>query len=1012
MQALAVTADNLTAAITRELLEDLGSDVTVLSDVSTLDVPNGLDPYQLIIVDWSLEAASSFCHRASEYRSGQSPVLIAVARRLDAAARDAARNAGVDDVIALDMNHALLFQRLLHAASRVTAGGTPEPRADPLQQDDPRFRALVPYARDITTILSPDGAILHESPSVTHLLGYPKNSLTGANAFDFIHADDLPAAQSAFHRLIENPSQPVSARYRFRHIDGTWRWLDTVGINAMADPSVGGILANSCDVTDQLTVESQLHDSIARYRDLFASAARQTQELELLEKVRVALARVMDLKTVIRTAINATEAAFGYRLISAYLLDGDFLNLQHQCGYEHVISRVPLTNSVSGRVIRTGVPVLLKDAHADPDFLAAIDGLVSEVCAPIFDQGRVVGMLNVESSDGMALDENDLRLVVAISEHLGIAVTRARLFDESRISDDRFHAAFNNAPTGMALMLADGCFLQVNETLGAMMGRSSRELLATDFFSLVRGRDRSRLRRRIERLQLAESTQEQVEVVIEHANGGKLWANVGISRVQDGVGHEDYFIVQAEDTSERKALLARLEHQAMHDPLTGLPNRTKLTERLESAIATRVQGTLHPALLLIDLDGFKLINDSFGHEAGDEFLVAAARRLKNALRGDDLIARLGGDEFAVLLYDVSSADDAERAADRLLHGLQAPFRVQRQDAFISASVGITVATQVDATPASILRQADIALYRAKDAGRGTYVTFNPRMTAPVPRGLKLERQLQDAINAGHVEVAYQPQIDLRTGRITGVEALARVADAAQGYYLPGDFLALAEQTGLILPIGWEVLERACAAWCHWPTSPQTMAPVLTVNFSAQQLQQPEIEQRIARALKRTGMDPTMLQIEVPERSWSLDPGTVLDVVDRLRAMGVRFAIDDFGAEVASLLHALTPRVDALSISPTLLATFQGQLGGSGFVRSLGNLAHERGLVLTAKAIETREQLASARALEIDQGQGYHLAPPMSSSQLSALLGDDHHVDMNESPLRLVQPEQPTSSIGA
>ncbi len=1002
MRALVITADNLTAAIMRDLLTDLGVAATVRPALPPMDDPTPLDSSALAIVDWKVAGAGAFCETIAGDPTGPAPVLMVVSRQGDPAAHNAALAAGADDVIGLAMNQQCLADHLLAAITLAATRAPIQRRGHSVRHNDTRLRLLLQYAPDVITVLAPDGGILYESPSVTRLLGYPDGSLIGENAFTFVHADDIPGVQAAFRSVLEHPAEPVRSRFRFRHQDGSWRWLETVGVNALDDPSVSGIIVNSRDVTDALVIHEQLEDSVARYRDLFASAARHTQELELLERVRVALAREMDLQVVIRTAVEAAAEAFGYRLVSIYLLDGDYLHLQHQRGYDQVITRTTLTKSICGRVVRTGDPLLLKDAHADPDFQAAIDGLVSEVCVPIRDQGTVVGVLNVESSDGMTLDEEDLRLTTAVSEHVGIAVTRARLFDEARISDARFHAAFSHAPTGMALVRAGGQVLQANRALAEMLGRDLDELLATDVFAFIRSHDHAQLRRRIERLRSQQSSNEQVELVMAHSTGRKLWANIGISCVRGIDGNDDYFILQVEDTSERKALLARLEHQATHDPLTSLPNRTNLANHVDQALTVARDGGARFGLLLIDLDGFKLINDSFGHEAGDEFLIAAARRLKNALRGDDFIARLGGDEFAVLLHDVSAATDAERAADRLLQAMKAAFRINGDDAFISASIGITTGTGDHESTAAVMRQVDIALYRAKDAGRGTFVTFHPRMTAPVPSGLTLERQLQEAISSGRVEVAYQPQIDLRTGLIAGVEALARVADADNGRYLPGDFLPLAEQTGLIVPIGWEVLERACADWSTWPMSSQSDAPVLTVNFSAQQLQQAEIEVRIASALERTGMDPAMLQIEVPERSWTVDPGAASDVIDRLRALGIRFAIDDFGAEIASLLHLLTPRVDALSISPALLTTFRGQRGGLGFVRSLGTLAHERGLVLTAKAIETQTQLASARSLEIDRGQGYYLAPPMSSSQLGALLGDEHRVAMDEMPLHLVR----------
>ncbi|HEV2109578.1 MAG TPA: EAL domain-containing protein, partial [Thermomicrobiales bacterium] len=560
--------------------------------------------------------------------------------------------------------------------------------------------------------------------------------------------------------------------------------------------------------------------------------------------------------------------------------------------------------------------------------------------------------------------------------------------------DARFRAAFDDAPTGMALVRGDGHFLQVNRALCQLLGKRSEELLNTDLLSLIRPRDRARLRRRLEQLRGRESTMEQLEIPMLHVDGRHLWVDLGISVINEAREAVNYFILQVQDTTERKALLARLEHQAHHDSLTSLPNRACFADHLERATGEDQEGQESIALLLIDLDGFKLINDSYGHAAGDGFLLAASQRLANALRGDDLIARLGGDEFGVLLRNVNTVKDAKRAAERLLAALRTPFRVGGHDALISASIGIAVESTDQAKPAELLRKADIALYRAKDAGRGTYVAFQARMATPTIATLDQERSLHRAITSGNVEVAYQPQLALATGGIVGVEALARVTHPDLGMLLPSDFLALAEQSGLIVVIGWHVLERACRDWQDWSRTSRSPLPVLSVNFSAQQLQQPDFASHIETILGDTGMDPGALQLEVSERSWTVDPTGAAKVIGELRAMGVRRSIDDFGSEVASLLHVLAPQVDGLSLSPSFLKSFRGRRGGMAFVRSFVTLAHDLGLTLTAKAIETEGQLATARSLGIERGQGYFLAPPMSASQVSALLADDHHVDLS------------------
>jgi diguanylate cyclase (GGDEF)-like protein/PAS domain S-box-containing protein len=998
MNTLVVTADNLTRAIMSDLLSERGHEVNTCTDVSSAIAITDSATVPLIILDWSVAGAEILCRHltgeTSEDSPGRRSLVLAVTREDNLATPARALAAGASDYISLAMAHQVIVARLA-AAERHAEEIVRRMRAEAAPQEiDARFRSLVQNAPDLITILSPDGKIRYESPAVARVLGYPDGSLEGKDAFSFIHPEDNDRTRAAFAEVLADPSNPVSVRFRFRHLDGSWRWLDTISVNAIDEPSVHGIIANSRDVTEQIEAETAVRTSAQRYQQLFVSARRQAQELELLEKVRVALAREMELSVVFHTVVEAIAETLAYTLVSAYLVEGEHLVLQHQTGYDRVIDRIPIDEGISGRVVRTGQPILLKDVKGDPGFLAAMGGLGSEICVPIMDQETVVGTLNVESKEGTALDEDDLRLMIALSENVSVAVARARLFTQARVSDARFRAAFDDAPTGMALVHGDGHFLQVNRALCQLLGRQPDDLLETDLLSLVRSRDQSRIRRRLQQLGDRETTTAQMEILMMHAEGHKVWVDLSISRVNGESESAGYFIIQTQDATERKALLARLEHQAHHDPLTALPNRTCFSEHLERATSEDQEEQENVALLLIDLDGFKLLNDTYGHAIGDGFLVAAAQRLANALRDDDVIARLGGDEFGVLLRDVSTVADAKKAAERLLNALRTPFRVESQDAVLSASIGIAVEQSQLATPAELLQKADIALYRAKHAGRGVCIAFHPSMATPAVAKIDQERHLQRAVTAGDVEVAYQPQISLTTGRIEGVEALARLAHAELGMLLPGDFLKLAEQSGLIVPMGWNILERACQDWQDWSRTSRSPVPILSVNFSAQQLQQSDVSSQIAKILRDTGMNPASLQLEISERSWAVDPKGATNVNDELRELGIRRSIDDFGSEIASLLHILAPQVDGLSLSPSLLNSFRSKRGGVGFIRAFVTLAHDLGLTLTAKAIETVSQLATARSLGIGRGQGYYLAPPMSSSQVAALLADDHHVDLS------------------
>jgi len=432
-------------------------------------------------------------------------------------------------------------------------------------------------------------------------------------------------------------------------------------------------------------------------------------------------------------------------------------------------------------------------------------------------------------------------------------------------------------------------------------------------------------------------------------------------------------------------LYEEIRHQAFHDGLTGLANRALFGDRVEHALARSARTGSLIAVLFVDLDDFKTVNDRFGHQAGDQLLRAVAERLGAIVRPGDTAARLGGDEFAVLLEDVQGQDEARLVAQRLIEAIRSPTRLGDVDALVGASIGIALSTAGGERAPDLLRNADFAMYRAKGAGKGRYEVFEASMRAGIAERAELEQIIHGAVDRNELRVAYQPIVELATGRIVGAEALVRWHPAGRPMLMPADFITLAEENGQIVAIGRWVIEEACRLGRRWQDQLDDPSFGMSVNLSARQFQHPDLVRDVKAALAATGLAPGSLTLEITESVLMQHTTSTIDTLGELRAHGVRLAIDDFGTGYSSLSYLDRFSVDMLKIDRTFVDGFGADREGPVLVRAIIELGQALGLEIVAEGIEREDQLGPLRALGCRFGQGYLFARPMDPEALSALL---------------------------
>jgi diguanylate cyclase (GGDEF)-like protein/PAS domain S-box-containing protein len=555
------------------------------------------------------------------------------------------------------------------------------------------------------------------------------------------------------------------------------------------------------------------------------------------------------------------------------------------------------------------------------------------------------------------------------------------------VSEQRFHSAFTHASIGMALVSADGQVRQVNRALIGLLGADETAMVGQPLEALFHEGDAETFASLLARVQRREVDAITAELRCRHSDGSDVWVALDGSFFDNPSAEASSLIVQMQDITARRSAEARLQHIAFHDSLTGLPNRSRFHEHMARAIE-RVQADPQRrfAVMFLDFDRFKLINDSMGHSAGDAFLIQVARRIRDNVRPGDVVARLGGDEFAVLCEDLEREAHAVTLAERLQLVLGEPLQISGTEISTSASIGITFSTIGYQLPEEVLRDADIAMYRAKAAGKARHALFDAGLHQQVTDRVRLEGELRRAVEAGHLSVAYQPLFNLASGKLTGFEALARWQHPVQGLISPAVFIPIAEETALIGPLTDFVLDAACRQLKLWQSRSAAFAGLsIQVNVSGNDIAHSAFAQRVTRAIVAARLQPNHLTLELTENVLMDRVDGAVDTLTRLRDLGVGLSIDDFGTGYSSLSYLSTLPIDSLKIDASFVRGMRNGSKEAEVVRAIVTLGASLGKSVIAEGIETESQFDQLRGMGCESGQGYHLSRPLAVENVELLL---------------------------
>lgn len=641
-----------------------------------------------------------------------------------------------------------------------------------------------------------------------------------------------------------------------------------------------------------------------------------------------------------------------------------------QPGYDLILSDYSLPQFSGLHALR-----ILKQSGLDVPFIL-VSGTIGEEAA--------VEAMQMGASDYLIKDRLG-RLGNSIRQTL----EKRRLEEENRLFTETLRLRNRAIESSLnAIVLTDArhpdhVVEYVNPAFERITGYAAREVVGRNC-RFLQGNDRNQPA--LQPIRAALRHQQEGRAVLRNLrkDGTVFWNDLLIAPVRNDAGEVTHFIGIVNDVTEIINYQQQLERQANYDALTGLANRNLLQDRLRQGIAFAQRRSRQLALLLIDIDDFKLVNDSLGHEAGDRLIREAGLRLKALMRGDDTVARLGGDEFVVALVDLDGDERILHAMQRIVAEMARPFTISDRELYVTCSIGVSVYPRDGEDGITLLRNADTAMYRAKEQGRNSFRFYTPDMNDKAVERLLLESRLRGALERNELWLAYQPVIDLRTAQICALEVLVRWTNPVDGLVLPGQFIPVAEETGLIVPIGDWVLETACAQASAWRAAGLPAVQVL-VNVSTRQFAREHILQSVSEALAHSGLDSRYLGLELTESLLMRNADAAAGTLRKLKELGVGLAIDDFGIGYSSLNYLRRLPLDRLKIDGSFIQDIRDAGSVAPIVSAIASLGRSLGMKVVAEGMETVEQLRFVRDHGCDEGQGYLFCKPVPADEMAAVL---------------------------
>ncbi|GAB4480444.1 MAG: hypothetical protein Kow0088_22040 [Anaerolineales bacterium] len=847
-----------------------------------------------------------------------------------------------------------------------------------LRQSEARYRHLVENVPIGLYRTDKDSHLLDANRTFANMLGYESETmLIGADLRQFlVNPQDLERE----NELIDADGVVRGYELQIRRRDGTTLWMrDT--FQAVFDEN-GDLLFYEGSLED---VEQQKHaERVEKAIFEIAQAALVIPSLkDFFERVHQLVSELMPAKNFYIALYDPNQD----RLSFPYFVDE----------FDPPPPPKPLGKGLTDWIIRHQKPLLVDP----PEFeRMAARGEVELIGAPSIDWlgvpltsagGQALGAMVVQTYDeGTRYSYGDLNVLSVISAQVALAIERKSAEEEVRRQQDFLRQVIDINPSMIFVKDRQSRYVLANQALATAYQTTVTELI---------GKTDAELHPHPEEVEIyLRSDQEVIHTLREKVlptvpltdNQGRTRWYYTVKRPLVGIFEDVHVLGVSTDITERKLAEEKLSYNAYHDALTGLPNRLLFTDRLEHLL-DRVKRHDHKewfAVMFLDLDHFKSVNDTLGHVLGDQLLIMVAKRLQMALRASDTIARFGGDEFVILLEDLATLQDATQVAERILTQLIHPFNLAGQEVNLSGSIGIVLSTSDYEKSEDLLRDADIAMYRAKALGRNRYVIFNTTMRTFVVKQLELEQELRYAIEHEQLELHYQPISDMDDNRIIGFEALVRWRHPEKGLIPPSEFIPFAEESGLILPMGNWVLHQACRQMRQWQERYPSHPPLtVSVNLSNKQFSQPDLFEQVESALQESGLPPQSLQLEITESVIMENAELTIATLERLVAMGVKIHIDDFGTGYSSLAYLHLLPIHAIKIDRSFISGQSSESNGMEIAKTIINLAHDLKIDTIAEGVETERQWESLRDWKCEYAQGYLIAKVLDAEQAEAFLRD-------------------------